>query len=165
METGKDHDRRLTPKGVEDAHMLGAYMERKKLLPAAIFCSDAVRTTQTCNSILEKISSRIPVNFSNDFYDASRGELLQAIQTADNDLESLMLIGHNPAIYELSAMCASEGTSALLGRFDLGGYAPATLTVFEFAIENWEEIDPDQGVIKEYLAPSDYNAPSPSRWN
>jgi phosphohistidine phosphatase len=164
MDAGKDKERALTPKGLEDARLLGALMERTNLKPELILSSDARRTKETAAALNEKLSAPLPVEFSSKLYDASRGTLFEMIQSADDALTSLMLLAHNPTIYELCVLLANEGAPALLGRLDQG-YVPATLSVFELSIAKWEDLDPDQGKLVEYLSPSDYNTPSPARWN
>lgn len=163
-DTGRDKDRALSPRGIEDAKLLGQAMRARKLLPDLILCSDAKRTTQTCQALSEQLEHNVTAIYQKTMYDASRGDLFAMIQGAENDVNGLMLIGHNPAMYELSAMLASEGAPALLGRLDFG-YPPATLSVFELPITKWDGIDPDQSTLVEFLTSTDYNAPSPSRWN
>jgi phosphohistidine phosphatase len=162
--TGSDKDRALTPQGQADATALGHAMKRKNLVPNLILCSAAKRTQQTCE-FLKQSAEFTPKNLiMPELYDARRGDLFAAIQGTGDEIETLMLIGHNPAIYELAVMLASGGPEPLIG--DLSeGYAPATLSVFEVPASPWAEIDPKDCKITNLLRASDYNPPERAvRW-
>jgi len=163
-EGGSDIDRALSPKGLSDAYALGQTLKAKDIGPAHIVCSSAKRTQQTCGELLKGLEDNIHTEFSKMIYSASFGDLLHLIQSTDDELESLMVIGHNPTIYELAVRMASEGSDTDLNHLGQG-YAPATLSVIETDIERWAEINPKACTLAALLDPLDYNAPStPARW-
>ncbi len=162
---GQDFDRALSPKGLEDAAALGRTLIQRGLLPDYILCSSARRTQQTCKEALLKTDEhKIHSSFTKDIYNASRGALFHLIQSLDHNPETVMLVGHNPAIYELAAMLATSGNDTVLARLG-NGYQPASLSVIEAQIDNWAALDPDKCQIVDLLDPLDYNAPArPTRW-
>ncbi len=163
-EGGSDIDRALSPKGLKDAYALGQLLKAKDLAPAHIACSSAKRTQQTCAEFLKGLEENIHTEFSKMIYSASFGDLLHFIQSTDDELESLMIVGHNPTIYELAVRMAAEGTDTILNHLGQG-YAPATLSIIETDISRWAEINPNNCKITTLLDPLDYNAPStPARW-
>jgi phosphohistidine phosphatase len=154
----------ISPAGREDARALGEWMERRASKPDLILCSDARRTRETCEAMQEPFDHKIGTIYSKNLYDAARADLLEILQNADDTVSSLMLIGHNPAIYELCMLLAPDGPPALLSRLDRG-YPPATLSVFEADVASWGDLDPDRCKLTDLCGPQDYNSPSPSRWN
>lgn len=162
---GADFDRALSPKGLEDARALGTVMSRRDLIPEYILCSSAKRTQQTCKEALLNFGEhKIHSVFTKAIYHASRGELFHMIQSLEGEPESLMVVGHNPVIYELAAMMAAHGNDATLARLG-NGYPPASLSIFEIRIDRWAELDPDKSSLVEFMEPLDYNAPArPTRW-
>ena len=163
-EGGSDIDRALSPKGLSDALALGQVLKVKGLTPSHILCSSAKRTQQTCGEVLKGLDDNIHTEFSKAIYSAAFGDLLRLIQRADDELESLMIIGHNPTIYEMAVRMGAEGPDSVLNHLGQG-YAPATLSVIEVDTERWAEIDPNECKITALFDPLDYNAPArPTRW-
>ena len=139
-------------------------MKTQNLIPAHIACSSAKRTQETCGALLKGLETPVHAEFSKMLYSASFGDLLAFIQSTDDSLESLMIIGHNPTIYEVAVRLASEGPDTILNHL-AQGYAPATLSLIEANIEHWAEINPSACKITTLLDPLDYNAPAtPARW-
>ncbi|MEZ5814819.1 MAG: histidine phosphatase family protein [Alphaproteobacteria bacterium] len=163
-EGGSDIDRPLSPKGLGDALALGKVLKAKGLVPAHILCSSAKRTQQTCAEVLKGLDVPVHAEFSKKVYSAGLGDLLELIQSTDDGLGSLMIIGHNPTIYELAVRMSAEGSESVLNHLGQG-YAPATLSVIEADVARWAEVCLGAGRITALLDPLDYNAPArPTRW-
>lgn len=164
-ESGSDFDRPLTDKGLEDAQALGIFMASADYRPDIVYCSGAVRTRETCQAVIEGFEDNAPaVDFRDSIYDASRGQLLNMLQSSNEKLSSIMIIGHNPTIHMLSGLLSASGPESLLNRLS-SGYEPATLSVIDFDVEKWEEINPDEGQLTNYTNPQDYNSEQrPTRW-
>lgn len=163
-ESGGDIERKLSPKGLSDALTLGQSLSLKNIQPDQIYCSTATRTRQTCEKVLEGLDASVHTEFTKIIYTASVGDLFHLIQNTSNDISTLMIVGHNPTIYELAVKLSSQGAETVMNHLSLG-YPPASLSVIESAVQSWSDIDPAGCVIKELLDPLDYNAPStPARW-
>ena len=89
--TGVDFDRRLTERGRDDAARIGSQISSLGLGFDLILSSPAARAAESAE--LAGLSPR----FDQRIYDASTGDLLALVQDADDAIERLMLIGHNPA--------------------------------------------------------------------
>lgn len=162
-DTGQDFDRVLTPKGLDDAKALGNFMRGKNYSPDLILCSAAKRTRQTYDQLSKSVVAP-DVQFSEEMYSASRGELFAMLQGLDDSVESVMILAHNPAIYELVATIATDGADTHMNRL-AQGYEPASLSVVEAGCAQWADIDVDGNTLKDLVSPIDYNAPaSPQRW-
>ena len=163
-EGGSDIDRSLSPKGLSDALALGQTLKKQNICPDQILCSSAKRTRMTCEKVLEGLEANIHTVFTKDIYGAAVGGLFQMIQDADDGNNTLMLIGHNPTIYELAVRLSSKGNDSAINNL-VQGYPPASLSIIETDIENWASIDPNACNLKALLDPLDYNAPAaPTRW-
>ena len=163
-EGGSDIDRALSPKGLSDALALGQTLKKQGIAPDHILCSSAKRTRMTCEKLLEGLEANIHTVFTKDIYSAGVGELFQMTQSAEDKVGTLMLIGHNPTIYELAVRLSTSGNDSALGAL-AQGYAPASLSVIETDIENWAKIDPNACSLTTLMDPLDYNAPAaPTRW-
>lgn len=154
---GNDIDRVLSPKGMDDARALGKTLRQRGITPDQIICSAATRTRQTCEKLLEGLNTEVHTTFTRSIYDATPGDLFQIIQTADSAAKTLLLIGHNPTIYELAIRLAAQGSDTLLNHLSMG-YAPATLSHIETDIESWADIAPDRCRLTALLDPVEYSA-------
>ena len=160
-----DAERQLTPKGKDDAKALGGFMRRKNYKPDLIICSTARRTQQTQNQVIEALGSgSLETRSEKKIYDAYTSDLFSLIQNTSDTYQSLMLIGHNPAIYELAVLLSNAGSDSVLGRLQ-NGYQPASLSVIDLSCDTWESAAPEAGTLIELVNPMDYNAPAtPARW-
>jgi len=158
-----DKDRPLAPKGVEDALILGRTMAAKDYVPEKVLCSAAKRTRQTCEQVLGSFPG-LEAEYSDALYSASRGEWLAVIQDMDDKYNSLLLVGHNPAIHGIAALLAQEERPAHMDRLSVG-YATASLSVLRCPIKSWSDIQPAANPLIDFMDPTDYNAPArPTRW-
>jgi len=141
--SGRDFDRPLSPRGLDDAARAGRLLAAAGLIPDVVLVSAATRTVQTW----EQASPALPdakVQIRQDLYNAS-SERLQAAADAEHDAQTVMVIAHNPGVgalaYELaaSAILAEAGLkqdleqgfpTAAAAAFELGGDRIDCLGVF-----------------------------------
>lgn len=160
-QNGKDIDRPLTDSGRDDAKALGVYMSSKNYMPDLVLCSTALRTKQTFD-IFSNAFDALKVQHSEDIYHAAYAQLLEIVQ--NQSAQNLMVIGHNPTIYEMAARLGERGNERLISRLSQG-YQPATLSVFNAEIDNWADLTPDVCTLTDLVNPMDYNAAErPTRW-
>jgi phosphohistidine phosphatase len=95
----RDFDRPLTQKGIQDAHAVS--IEANKFLPKnyIIWASEAKRAMET--AILFAQNFNFPVKkiiFKNELYTFDEYKLEQIISNCSDDIENLIVFGHNEAI-------------------------------------------------------------------
>jgi phosphohistidine phosphatase len=123
-----DVDRPLTARGHADAAAVGAWLAHRELLPAEVICSPAKRTRQTWHGVALAMGGSGPeVRYEQMMYGGTARDLLDLIRDAPEDAGTVLVVGHNPTISDLSglldpvAMRDSDGlrTSGLaVHRFD-----------------------------------------------
>ncbi|OJZ63801.1 hypothetical protein BRW64_20675 [Mycolicibacterium diernhoferi] len=103
-----DHDRPLAPRGVREAGLAGDWLRAE--LPAidAVLCSTATRTRQT----LERTGIEAPVSFVDRLYDATPGIVLAEINAVADDVQTLLVIGHEPVMSGLALALADDSSDA-----------------------------------------------------
>lgn len=100
-----DIDRPLTARGHADAAAAGAWLHRRRLLPDVVICSPAKRTRQTWHGVALALGECAPtVSYEALLYDGGPAELLDAIRSTPEDAATVLVIGHNPAISDLSQL-------------------------------------------------------------
>jgi len=143
-----DHDRPLASRGRRASALIADHMSRNRIAPALVLCSSARRTRET----LDRVSAALgpaEILIEPDLYGASSEDLLQRLREVPDEVESVMLVGHQPAIQDLALRLAAEGPEleALRGKFPTA--ALATLT-FE---GDWSELGQQGSQLAAYVKP------------
>jgi phosphohistidine phosphatase len=89
-----DHERPLAPRGEREAGLAGDWLRAHAPAVDAVLCSTATRTRQT----LARTRIDAPVNFVDRLYDATSGAVIEEINRVEPDVETLLVIGHEPAM-------------------------------------------------------------------
>ncbi|MFL5912169.1 MAG: SixA phosphatase family protein [Gaiellaceae bacterium] len=112
-----DHDRPLAPRGRKAAALMASYLSEERIRPALVLCSTAVRARET----LEGIGLSDHVIFARELYGASADELLARLRRVPDEIESAMLVGHNPGMHDLALLLG--GTGDIERKFPTGALA------------------------------------------
>ena len=128
-----DHDRGLKKRGMRDAKMMGEYLRAVGIAPDIVLSSDARRAKKTARKIYEKAGmDGVPLIFERKLYDIDSDSMCRYIQSLSDDYDSVMIVGHNPAISE----CALEYSAN-----DIFGWIPTTgVAILKFESEGWRDI-------------------------
>ncbi len=103
-ETGRDFDRKLLPKGTQQALEMSDFLE--KLENFEVHCSSSMRTRQTYELVAPKIPTA-NVHFWDDLYHASYMDLLRFITSLEIK-KDILLIGHNEGISDLATYLTDQ---------------------------------------------------------
>src|SRR3954451_4780007 len=104
-----DHDRPLAPRGRQAARLMADHLRAEQIVPALVLCSPARRTQETLEALTAAPGDDVPVRIEEDLYGASEEDLLEHLRALREDLDSAMLIGHNPGIQYLAVNLAAGG--------------------------------------------------------
>ena len=97
-ETLSDHERPLKKRGRRDAKRIAMEMINHDLIPELILSSTAIRAKETVKAILSVLDEKIPVEFSRELYMAEPEDFVEILSALSNDLNVVMLVGHNPGM-------------------------------------------------------------------
>lgn len=123
-----DHSRALEDSGVTDAGKLAHYLRHKGITPDQILVSSANRTQTTAQILLTAFAGQeIDVVVSDELYLADAPFLEQVITHASDEIETLMLVGHNPGLSELAYQYDQA----------VEGLRPAQMLRVTFDIKHW----------------------------
>ncbi len=129
----RDHDRPLTADGRDDAHRVGVRLAAlgPDAIPTRVLSSTALRCRETWRSVAAALgdASGIEVSFEAGLYNASAMALQGEIAAADEAVEHLLLLAHNPGISVLGLELAQGGGEDVEAL--RGGFTPATTAHFE----------------------------------
>jgi phosphohistidine phosphatase len=89
-----DETRKLTDRGRSDAAAIGAWLESAGVVPDAVVISPATRARQTWE--LTGVDSTVSID--DRIYDNRPDNLLAIAREADEPVQTLAIVGHNPSI-------------------------------------------------------------------
>ncbi|CAM3619034.1 histidine phosphatase family protein [Kibdelosporangium persicum] len=124
-----DAKRPLTPIGRQEAAYAGRQLA--PFQPEHVLCSPALRTRQTWQQVSTELATQPGVDFESSIYEASARTLRELIWQTDEDVRTLLLIGHNPGLHELAW--------TLLGDQAPQQFPPASLAAVTFS-GSWTEL-------------------------
>ena len=131
--TLNDIQRPLNKRGNKDAPKMGDHMAKQRILPEVIYSSSGLRALTTARLISVKIGIKpSEIIVDDDIYTFSSEELLNAIKSISDSYNKVMIVGHNPAITDL--------TNFLSGS-DIDNIPTCGIAVLEFAKDSWNKVE------------------------
>jgi phosphohistidine phosphatase len=107
MYVGKDFDRPLTPRGIEDAAATAQAIARLPTRPQCLLASPAKRSATTAELIAKALALPAEaLRYVDALYNARPAALLQAIEEHRAGATEIIVVAHNPGISELARQLA-----------------------------------------------------------
>jgi phosphohistidine phosphatase len=144
-----DRDRPLAPRGRRATKVMAKHLREDRIEPDLILCSPSVRTRETLVGI--GIGDGAEVRFEGDIYGASEEDLLDVLRRVPDDIDSVMLIGHNPALQALAVTLAGEGSEIPRMRQK---FPTAALATLDFD-GGWGELAPGVAELASFVSPKE----------
>ncbi len=95
-----DHDRPLNARGISDAPLIASHLKELGWIPEQVLSSNAERTRQTWAGMAE-VLGHVAADFMPGLYLASSEQALEEIEVHADQVQTLLLIGHNPGLEHL----------------------------------------------------------------
>ena len=146
-----DRDRPLAARGRRASAAIAEHLGEARIIPGIVLCSSSKRTRETLERISPAWGDGPEVSFEDRLYGASESELLARLQELPGELDSVMLIGHQPAIQELTLDLAAEGPEVERAEHK---FPTAALATLEFA-GGWPELAPGVAELISFVRPKD----------
>jgi phosphohistidine phosphatase len=144
-----DRDRPLAPRGRRASKVMADHLRDERIAPELVLCSPSQRTRETLERI--GLDQRSKVRIEDDIYGASPADLLDLLRRVPDDLESAMLIGHNPAMQELALSLAEMGADRERMRQKFPTAALATLE----HDGTWAQLTPGSAELVAFVKPKE----------
>lgn len=149
----EDHERPLSPRGIEDGMAIAEHCAKAGVQPGLILCSSSVRTRSTLALLLPYLP--VPqILVERGLYLADADELLARVRAIEEDCTSALVIGHNDGMHEFArALPGDQGDPEL--RIRVGAKFP-TSALASFTFEGpWRQVGRGRGVLTGYVIPKD----------
>ncbi len=144
---GRDFDRPLDNAGYAEAELIADQAADKGFTPDVVLSSTALRCRETAQAVRRAFNDTFEVSYVDEMYNAEAA-LYLALISAQTMSQSVMLVGHNPAMEAaLETFIGQQKMAALLPM----GFPTAGLAVLDAKSEQYAS-----GVtwtLSEFLAP------------
>jgi phosphohistidine phosphatase len=141
----RDEDRALTEEGIRKMHQAAAGLRRLDFVPELILSSPLIRARQTAEILIEEFGKGIELKILDALSPSGmRQALYSTIASYGKKLNSLMLVGHQPSLGEITGEIIG-GSAECFIDFKKGGACAIELTRFG---------DPPTGSLISLLTPS-----------
>jgi phosphohistidine phosphatase len=140
-----DQERKLTPRGMREALLIGTYLFKEKTTIDVIISSTAERAKATAGLVVDGLkwdSQRI--TFSDELYEASSRTFFNFLAALDDIHKHVMCISHNPVISYVAEYLTKE---------EIGDMAPGSFVAIKFNIDTWKEVGEGNGQLENYIYP------------
>jgi phosphohistidine phosphatase len=146
-----DHERPLAPRGRRAVEVLADHVRSNAVEPALVLCSSSRRTRETLEGV-QPSGERV---IEPELYGASAGDLLERLRRVPEAADSVMVIGHNPAMQVLVLRLTASGELPANGS-DLAEvkrkFSTGALATLEFDCA-WGELEPGCARLTGFVRP------------
>ncbi|MFJ2964308.1 SixA phosphatase family protein [Streptomyces collinus] len=147
-----DHERPLAPRGRRDAPAAGRALADADLLPDLALCSTAVRARGTWDLASAEWGTPPPVRYDRRLYATGPAGLLAVVHEVPAEVETLLLIGHNPGLEELVLALAGDGLDDTLEQVRTK-FPTSAIAVLTWRGTAWGALAPDAALLTSVTVP------------
>jgi len=152
-----DFQRPLATRGIKACTLMAAHIRKLRIVPRLILCSPARRARETYTRLAEAFSGDTEVSFEHVLYEAASQALLTRLRRIDDDVSSVLMIGHNPSLEQLALALTGGTETEMLARLRVK-YPTLALASIEIQQAAWSSTGPGCGQLLDFVIPRDLEA-------
>jgi phosphohistidine phosphatase len=152
LSSGADFDRPLTARGERDASALGRWLADDGLVPHRIVVSPARRATRTWQLAAAQLPAKTASFPDARLYGNTLADLLAVVRATPADIDTLVLVGHNPSVATL-ALTLDDGAGDASARHDLAQKYPTSAVAVFVIGTGWAQVDAGAGTLISFAVP------------
>lgn len=149
-----DEGRALVPRGWDDARLMSEALLKRKWVPDKVIMSTARRTRETWKAMSEAMPG-VNSTVLEELYLISPDALLTLISDQWQDADTLLVIGHNPGLQELTSRLAdNHPMSGDEASRSVGSKMPACATAL-FEYDSNAEVLEQSLILRDFIIAKD----------
>jgi phosphohistidine phosphatase len=148
-----DHDRPLSRGGRRTSKQMGRYMAKKGMVPDQAIASTASRTQETWYLARLGFEPDIICRSESGAYAASAETLLKIIRETSDKVRNLVVVGHNPGLWDLALSLIGNAKAGELSRLKRK-LPTAGLVVIDLKVVSWKDVKSHTGKLKRFDTPN-----------
>jgi phosphohistidine phosphatase len=149
----RDFDRPLNPRGRRAAGTVAREMKAQALAFDLVLASPARRVVETIGEVESRFGP-LHAKYDQRLYLASTATLIDIVRAAPDEVERLLLVGHNPGLEELALCLSGEDPADLRGEVEVK-YPTGTVAEIDLPVERWAEVKEGTGSLVRFIRPRD----------
>lgn len=106
-----DFARPLNTRGEHDAPLVGEWLLQTQRVPDVLLSSTAARASRTAELVARAIGFTGDVDYRGELYLASPETYVRTLRTVPDDVQRVLVIGHNPGLEQLVSLLTGFPTS------------------------------------------------------
>jgi phosphohistidine phosphatase len=135
-----DRDRPLAPRGVREAGLAGDWLRAHAPAIDAVLCSTAARARET----LARTLIDAPVDYVDRLYDATPDTVIEEINGVpsrfDTEVQTLLVIGHEPALSQVALGLATTEGSNKTAAENISTKCPTSAIAVLRTAQPWDQL-------------------------
>ena len=135
-----DHDRPLNRRGKRTRRVIARHVAGWSV--DLVLCSTAVRARASAKPVIDALGCA--VHYERALHAAGERDLLELVRALPNDVDTVMAVGHNPSLGELTATLCDWSPR----------YPTAALGPIEFMIDHRAHVAPGSGTLTAHVTPA-----------
>jgi len=146
-----DFERPLNARGREAARAIGRSMHDEDLHFDLIIASPASRSVETLDEAAHSYGAAEHRTLDESLYLASASSILELVRSTSDDVESLLIVGHNPGLERLALMLSGPDgpdRDRVAEKFPTGA-----LIEIRFDVDRWTDVEEGSGTIARFTTP------------
>lgn len=149
-----DHDRPLSPRGMQDMMAIAEHCAGTGVQPDLILCSSALRTRATLALLIPYLPPVPRILIEPGLYLASVADLFARVREVGDEVASVLVIGHNDDLHEFAKALAGAGEPALRERLH-GKFPTGALASFSLSSASWRPLGVGAGTLTGLVTPKE----------
>lgn len=151
----RDFDRPLNKRGEKAARLIGQYMKQHDMRFDCLIASPAVRVIETLDHVADGYGEHLEPVWERRIYLASSATLMDVLRDRDDDVQNVLMVGHNPGMEDMVLDLVPEGKDDALRDQIYEKYPTAAIAQIEIDIGSWKDIECGKGTLKLFVRPRD----------
>ncbi|MDT0265209.1 histidine phosphatase family protein [Streptomyces sp. DSM 44915] len=147
-----DHERPLTERGRQDAHLAGRWLAGAGVRPELTLCSTAVRARDTWKLCATELPHRPRTSYEERLYESSPGEVIAVLNELDDAVRDVLVVGHNPTLHGLADVLAGTAEGDTRARLHATGFPTAAQAVLSLT-GDWKSVEPGVAHLATFWTP------------
>jgi len=127
----KDRERPLTKKGRKASAAMGLLIKENELVPQLLLSSSVLRANQTTQQLVASMEYSGKIIYMDHLFMAEPDVILDALSLLPNEVERVLVVGHNPGLEALVQILSGQIVSM----------APASLAYLSVPVRAWLELN------------------------
>jgi phosphohistidine phosphatase len=154
-----DEARPLAPRGREAAASMASYLESAGVRPQLVLCSSGLRARETLAAVLPSLGGALEIMIEPTLYTFDASGVVERLRGISDEVTSVMVVGHNPALQEAALMLTSAGRdrSRVEEKLPTGA-----LVVVDLPEGLWASLGDGDGELVSLVTPRDLGTGSTS---